>query len=115
MADKGSFGAPDWLRLLSVVAWLVIFVRWPQITFAVTLLILGGALIAFNAMVFWLTVVRKREASSIAPIFGGVVAAAGIAILPVSDSWMWLWIPLVIDWGGLPHLLTGWYLARVKR
>lgn len=115
MADKESFGALDWLRLLSTVAWLVIFVNWPQFTFAVTLLIIGGALIAYNAMVFWLTVVCKEEASSIAPIFGGVIAAAGIVILPVSDSWMWLWIPLVMDWGGLPHLLTAWYLARVKR
>jgi len=114
MTGKVSFTALDWLRLLSTVAWLVVFVIWPQITFAVTLLIIGSTFIAFNAMIFWLTVVRKEHASSVAPIFGGVLAAAGIAILPVSESWKWLWIPLVIDWGGLPFFLTGWYSAREK-
>jgi hypothetical protein len=115
MAEKDSFGALDWLRLVAAVVWLGIFVIWPQSTFAVTLLIIGGAFIAFNAMVFWLTVVRRGKASSIAPIVGGVIAAAGIVILPVSESWKWFWVPLVIDWGGLPHFLTVWYVAREKR
>ena len=114
MTGRDSFTALDWLRLLSTVAWLVVFVIWPQITFAVTLLIIGSTFIAFNAIVFWLTVVRKEHASSVAPIFGGVLAAAGIVILPVGESWKWLWIPLVIDWGGLPFFLTGWYSTRVK-
>jgi hypothetical protein len=82
--------------------------------FAITLLIIGSALIAFNAIIFWLTVVRKDHASSVAPIFGGIFAAAGIAILPVSESWKWLWVPLLIDWGGLPFFLSGWYSTREK-
>ena len=114
MADENTFGALDWLRLLATVAWLIVFVNWPQITFAVTLLIIGSAFIIFNAMIFWVTVIRKEHASSVAPILGGLFAAAGIAFLPINESWKWLWIPLVIDWGGLPFFLTGWISTRVK-
>jgi hypothetical protein len=96
----------DWLRLISTVAWLVIFVIWPRLTFAVTLLIIGGVFIAFNVMVFWVTVVRREHAPSVAPIFGGIIAAAGIVALPVTGSWKWAWVPLMIDWGGLPRFLA---------
>lgn len=114
MADENYFSTLDWLRFVATVAWLVVFVNWPQITFAVTLLIIGSAFILFNAMIFWVTVIRKERASSVAPIIGGLFAAAGILILPISESWKWLWIPLAIDWGGLPFFLTGWLSTRVK-
>ena len=96
------------------VAWFAIFVLWSQIVFASTLLIIGSAFIAFNAVIFWRTVVRKEHAPSVAPIFGGVFVAAGIAILPISESWKWLWTPLLIDWGGIPFYLSSWYTARKK-
>ena len=99
----------DWLRLISVVAWLVIFVNWPQLTFAITLLVIGSALVAFNLRVFWLTVIRNGSASSVAPIFGGIIAALGIVILPVAGSWKWAWVPFVVDWGGLPIFLAARY------
>ncbi len=111
MTERGNFSM-DWFRLLFTMAWLVIFVIWPQVTFAVTLLIIGGGFIAFNAMVFWLTVVRKGHAPSVAPIFGGVIAAAGIAALPITGSWQWAWAPLVIDWGGFPIFLAAWCAER---
>jgi len=114
MTSKDSFNALDWLRLLATITWLIVFVIWPQITFAITLLIIGSAFIAYNGLIFWLTIVRKEEASSIAPIFGGIFAAIGIAILPISESWKFSWIPLVIDWGGIPFFLSGWYSTRVK-
>ena len=89
-------------------------VNWPQLIIAVILLIIGGGFIAYNAMIFWLTVVRKEDASSVLPIFGGVIAAAGVAILPVSGSWYWAWVPLVIDWGGFRIFLAHWYAQRSK-
>ena len=113
MTERGT-SHMDWLRLVSTVAWLVIFVIWPQFTFALTLLIIGGFLIAYNARVFWLTVVREDYAPSVVPIFGGVMAAAGIAILPATGSWQWAWIPLVIDWGGFRIFLADWYAKRAK-
>ncbi len=96
----------EWLRLAAFVAWLVIFVIWPQLTFAVTLLVIGGVFIAFNAMVFWLTMVSKEHAPSVAPLLGGIMAAVGIAVLPIEASWRWAWVPLLIDWGGLPGFLA---------
>ncbi len=78
------------------------------------MLIIGGCLIAYNARVFWLTVVRQDYALSVAPIFGGVIAAAGVAILPVTGSWQWAWIPLVIDWGEFQIFLANWYANRAK-
>ncbi len=113
MTDRGTLRM-DWLRLLCTVAWLVVLVIWPRPTFAATLLVIGGGLIAFNAIVFWLTVVRQDHASSVAPIVGGVIAAAGIVVLPVAGSWQWAWIPLVIDWGGFPIFLVSWYTERGK-
>ena len=114
MKDEHSFDTSDWLRLLAAVGWLIVFVIWPQVTFAVTLIMIGSAFIAYNGLIFWHTVVRKEAASSILPIFGGIVAAAGIAILPASESWKFSWIPLVVDWGGIPLFLYGWISARVK-
>jgi len=89
-------------------------VNWPQLIFAVALLIIGGAFIAYNAMVFWLSVARKEEAPSVAPIFGGVIATAGVMTLPFAGSWKWAWVPLVIDWGGFPILLAHWLSRRDK-
>lgn len=87
---------------------------WPQLIFAVALLIIGGGFIAYNAMIFWLTVVRKEHAPSVAPIVGGVIAAVGIAVLPVTGSWQWAWVPLVIDWGGFRIFLSHWLSKRAK-
>lgn len=87
---------------------------WPQLIFALLLLIIGGALIVYNAWVFWLTMVLKEDAPSVAPIFGGVIAAAGVAVLPVPGSWQWAWVPLVIDWGGFRLFLSHWLSRRAR-
>ena len=87
---------------------------WPQLLFALALLAVGGVCIAFNAMIFWLTVVRKEHAPAVAPIVGGPIAAVGIALLPLAESWKWAWVPLVVDWGGLPHYLFIWYENRSR-
>ena len=88
--------------------------NWPQLIFSVALMLVGGVFIAYNAMIFWLTVVLKGDAPGVAPIFGGVIAAAGIVALPVTGSWQWAWIPLVIDWGGFRIFLSHWFSRRAK-
>jgi len=88
--------------------------NWPQLIFAVVLLTIGGVLIAYNAMIFWLTVIRKDHAPSVAPIFGGVIAAIGIAVLPVTWGWKWAWVPLVLDWGGIRIFVSHWLSERAK-
>ncbi len=86
--------------------------NWPQLIFALALLGIGGVFIAFNATIFWLTVVRKEHAPAAAPIVGGLIAAIGIASLPLAGSWKWAWVPLVVDWGGLPLFIFAWYETR---
>lgn len=89
--------------------------NWPQLLFALLLLTVGGVFIAYNAMVFWLSVVRNDHAPSVAPIFGGIIAAAGVLVLPVSSSWHWAWIPLVVDWGGFRILIWQWFSKSKRR
>jgi hypothetical protein len=86
--------------------------NWVQLIFASALLIVGGVFIAYNATIYWFTVIRKEEAPSAAPIVGGVIAAAGIATLPVTSSWHWAWVALLIDWGGIPGFLYHWLRER---
>ena len=109
-ADSNGFTVKDWLRLIVTVVWLIIFVIWPGITLGITFIIIGAVAIAYNAMIFWSTVVNKGDAPSIAPLIGGLFAAMGIMLLPIAESWKWAWIPLVIDWGGLPFFLA-WCLG----
>lgn len=105
MSDEG-FTRKDWLRLLISVAWLVVFAFRPQLILAVTLLLIGSGVIAFNAAIVWYTVIRKeKHASSIVPVVGGIAAAGGIALLPLTGTWQWAWIPLLLDCGGLPMFL----------
>ncbi len=113
MTDNG-FSRNDWLRLIFGIAWLVVFVFWPQLVFAITLLGIGAVFIAYNARVFWIEVVRKERGPSVAPIFGGILAGIGIAILPIAGSWKWAWIPLLTDWGGLGMLYAVWKERRAR-
>lgn len=85
---------------------------WVQLLFATSLMVVGGVFIAFNAMILWLTVIRRREAPSAAPIVGGLIASAGVISLPVASSWHWAWVPLLLDWGGLPAFIYYWVLGR---
>lgn len=115
MREDNAFGIKDWVRLIAAVAWFVVFLKWPRLTGGVTLLAVGGAMIAFNAVIFWRTVVRKDSAPSVAPIFGGVLAAVGLALLPVEGIWKWAWIPLLLDWGGLSMLVAAWVNNREQK
>jgi hypothetical protein len=107
-----SWTLKDSLRLVAVIAWLIVLVFWPRLTAAITLLAIGGGFIAFNAWIFWQSVVLKGNAPAVAPIFGGILAAAGIAFLPIAGIWKWAWIALLVDWGGLPTFLVAWYESR---
>ena len=116
MADNSGFTGKDWLRLIATVVWLIIFVIWPGITLGVTFIAIGSVAIAYNVMIFWSTVVKKGGAPSVVPLIGGLFAAAGIMLLPINESWKWAWIPLVIDWGGLPIFLVGFFdWCRTKK
>lgn len=105
---------PERLRLLAAVVWLALFVMRPQLILALTFLLIGGGFIVFNGVAFWVTVIRKEPFSSVAPIAGGLVAAVGVAFLPIAESWKWAWLPLVLDWGGVPRVLAAWHASRAR-
>lgn len=107
MTDTEAFGVKDGIRLVAGIAWLAALAYQPRITLAVTCLLIGGAFMVFNAMVFAQSVFGNGEGPSVAPIFGGLIAAAGVALLPIEGAWHWFWIPLMLDWGGLPMFLFG--------
>jgi hypothetical protein len=113
MTDS-SFSRNDWLRLVVGVAWLGIFILWPRLVVAITLLGIGAVFIAYNAWIFWIEIVCKDQGSSVVPIFGGILAGIGIAVLPVAGSWKWAWLPLLIDWGGLGMLYAVWKERRAR-
>ncbi len=69
---------------LRLESWLAVFVLRPQLVFAIT------------------------------SLFGGIIAAGGVARLALPGASKWAWIPLVIDWGGLPMLLGAWLTERQK-
>ena len=115
MREDDAFGIKDWMRLIAAVAWFVVFLKWPRLTGGVTLLAVGGAMTVFNAMIFWQTVVCKGHAPAVAPMFGGVLAATGMALLPVDGIWKWAWIPLLLDWGGLPMFVAVWINNLIQK
>ena len=68
------------------------------------LLLVGGYVSLMNWMVIvnWL---RTRKHSSWIPLFGGVLAMLGVALIPIAGARSYWWLPLVIDWGCFPGLL----------
>ncbi len=81
---------------------------------AAVLLLVGGYVIIMNwAIVFhWLV---KKKHSSWAPLVGGVLAAVGLANLPVEAVAKYWYVPLIIDYGCLPGMAhTAWFFLTGK-
>jgi hypothetical protein len=112
MSDQDSFTTLDWLRLLATITWLCIFVFFPRLTLGITFILVGGMFIAYNAMMFWESVIRGGGGPSPAPLVGGLCAAMGILFLPIDNAWLWALIPLAIDWGGVLPMLYGFMKTR---
>lgn len=85
---------------------------WLRLTLSSLLLVLGGLCILGNAWIGWRTIVRRAPAPSPIPLVGGVLAAAGVALLPFPRSWMWSGAPFLLDLGGAPGLLLPWKRAH---
>lgn len=69
----------------------------------------GAFLVAHNAKLFYCSIVRGEEVPSVVPLLGGVFASLGLFCLPASIPWACSLLPLILDWGGLPGLLAGWW------
>jgi hypothetical protein len=87
---------------------------WGQLIFSVVLLLAGSFAIVVNGWIFWESMVKKRPTPSVLPIFGGIIAAIGLAIFPAERTWIWAWVPIVVDWGGLPAVVVAWRRGAFK-
>jgi hypothetical protein len=87
----------------------------PQLIFAVILIGIGVLFMLYNFMIFHATVIRRREASSVLPIFGGIFACAGMIIIPVEGTAYYSWIPILLDWGGLPIFVSAYIENKLKK
>jgi uncharacterized membrane protein YuzA (DUF378 family) len=77
------------------------------------------ALFVFVATLNWMTVwaaIFRGKHSSWVPLVGGLFGVAGVWLLPIAHSHFYWWLPLILDWGCLPGLLsTAWFFAFRRR
>jgi hypothetical protein len=58
-----------------------------------------------NAIVFWRSTIRRKEAGSWVPLLGGVAGVTSLLTVPITNwSRLW-WLPLVLDYGSIPGLV----------
>lgn len=81
---------------------------WLRTAIAILLLLLGGFCLAVNAWIFWRSAVSRKRAPSVIPFVAGLLASVGLVLLPFYGTMYWFWIPLALDWGGLPGILVAW-------
>ncbi len=70
-----------------------------------TLMLVFVGIAGSNARLAFASLVLKKRSPSWIPIVGGVIGAIGVAVLPVENSWRFLWIPFLLDWGSLPGIV----------
>jgi hypothetical protein len=76
---------------------------------SVALLLVGGFVIIMNWTIVFYALFKKKY-SSWAPLVGGVLAAVGLAILPMAGVAKYWYVPLIIDYGCLPGMAhTAWF------
>jgi hypothetical protein len=63
-------------------------------------------LASMNAYVFFKGFILRKKAPSWIPLVGGLCGALSVIALPVPGVRYWWWVPLVLDWGSVPGLLT---------
>jgi hypothetical protein len=88
--------------------------NWGQLIFSVVLILAGSFAILVNGWIFWESIINKRHTPSVIPIVGGIFAAVGITVFPAERTWMWAWLPIVVDWGGLPVIVVAWWRGAFK-
>ncbi|MBC2592657.1 hypothetical protein H5P28_00125 [Ruficoccus amylovorans] len=70
------------------------------------LLLFGGYIAVMNWAVFVNNHVLKKQWASAIPFIGGFVLTMGIVLLPITGSWKYAWIPLLLDWGSVPVVIA---------
>lgn len=87
----------------------------PQLIFSLILIIIGGFMVGLNMWIFIETIVLKNQWISPVPVVGGLFMCAGIILYPIEGSSKYSWIPILIDWGGLPAFVTAYFQGVFSR
>src|SRR6267378_4360897 len=67
-----------------------------------------------NWMMVWAAIFRGKHSSWI-PLVGSFFGVLGLKYIPIVRLHSWCWLPLILDWGCLPELLsTAWFFASGK-
>jgi len=81
--------------------------------------LLGIYITLFNNYVVYKQFTAENYYVSVAPIFGGVVFSLGLYINPYYDFSYYVLIPLLVDLGCIPYVLSGvigsLYLTLMKK
>ena len=77
------------------------------------LLVIGGCAIIANYSLSIRWYLLKQRGSMI-PFFGGILAAAGLALLPLQNVHVYWWIPPLIDPGCI-LLVAGVLIDKLRR
>ena len=78
---------------------------WTTVLVAVAVYVIG-----FNWFVL-ISNLRGHTNQSGIPFLGGIVGAIAMATSLIPSTHAWWWIPLLIDWGGIPSLVAGLILS----
>jgi hypothetical protein len=106
----------DMLCVLARFERMPIHVLNNTILWVESLLFLACFVFAANLdwMTVWAAIFRGKHSSWI-PLVGGLFGVAGVWLLPIAGSHFYWWLPLILDWGSLPGLLsTAWSFASRK-
>lgn len=66
-----------------------------------------------NWSIVWIYCFTRKNVGSCIPMMGGLLGAIGMWILPIDGSHRIAWIPFLLDWGSIPHLVytAGYFLV----
>jgi hypothetical protein len=94
----------EWKLLITVIAWIA----------SILLLLLAAYISIMNWYTFVNNCILKKPFVSAVPFGCGLFGALGIVLLPIEGSWIWLWVPSVIDWGSFPIVIVS-IICAIKR
>lgn len=90
------------------------FMEYISKIFAILLLVFSIYLILMNWVVFSNNYIFKKKWSSAIPLFGGIAGMLGIILYPISGSYKYSWIPLLLDWGSIPIIFVSLVFSIIK-
>jgi len=79
-------------------------IRW---IISIVLLLLSLWAIAGNLWITFGALFKKlKKFESLIPLIGGISGMIGVLVLPVPGAWRFSWLPLIVDLGCLPLLVS---------